>query len=160
MPPRGAPILFVRKQDGSLRMCIDYQQLNMVMIKRKYPLPRIDNLFDQLQGARCFSKIELMSCYHQVRVKDQEKPKTTFQTLYGHFEFLVMSFRLTNAPAAFIDLMNRVFNTFLDVLVIVFIDDIFLYSRLEDDHDNHLRQVLQVLWIINCMQSSLNVISY
>ncbi|KAH0724825.1 hypothetical protein KY284_000690 [Solanum tuberosum] len=145
MSPWGAPLLFVHKKDGSLRMCINYQQLNMVTIKKKYPLPRIDDLFDQLQHAKCFSKINLRSGYHQVRVKDKDIPKTAFRTRYGHIEFLVMSFGLTNIPAAFMHLMNRVFKPFLDVFVIIFIDDILVYSRSEDDHANHLLEVLQIL---------------
>ncbi|KAJ9543217.1 hypothetical protein OSB04_022924 [Centaurea solstitialis] len=137
--PWGAPILFVKKKDGSHRMCIDYRGLNKVTIKNRYPLPRIDDLFDQLQGASWFSKIDLRSGYHQLRVKEADIHKTTFRTRYGHFEFLVMPFGLTNAPAAFMDLMNRVCRPMLDRSVIVFIDDIL------EDHVVHLREVLEVL---------------
>ncbi|XP_060192697.1 uncharacterized protein LOC132622171 [Lycium barbarum] len=143
--PWGAPVLFVQKKDGPLRMCIDYRQLNKVTIKNKYPLSRIDNLFDQLQGAKWFSKIDLRSGYHQVRVREKDIPKTTFRTRYDHFEFRVMSFGLTNAPAVFMDLMNDVFRPFLDLFVIVFIDDILVYSRSEAEHADHLRTVLRVL---------------
>ena len=121
-------MLFVCKKDGTLRMCINYRQLNRVTIKNKYPFPRIDDLFNQLQGAKCFLKIDLRLGYYQVIVKEKDIPKTAFRTLYGHFEFLVMSFRPTNAPAVLMDLMNRVFKPFLDVFVIVFIDDILVYS--------------------------------
>ncbi|CAN4123904.1 unnamed protein product [Withania somnifera] len=145
MSPWGAPVLFVRKKDGTLRMCIDYKQPNRVTIKNKYPLPRIDDLFDRLLGAKCFSKINLRSGYYRVRVKDKDIPKTTFRTLYGHFEFLFMSFVPTYAPAVFMDLMNRVFKPFLDVFVIVFIDNIFVYSRSKEGHTDHLRPVPQVL---------------
>ncbi|KAL4360823.1 hypothetical protein GQ457_04G019820 [Hibiscus cannabinus] len=143
--PRGAPVLFVKKKDGSMRLCIDYRQLNRVTIKNKYPLPRIEDLFDQLRDAYVFSKIDLRSGYYQMKVKDADVPKTAFRTRYGHFEFLVMPFGLTNAPAAFMDLMNRVFKPYLDKFVVVFIDDILIYSRNKDDHAEHLRIVLQTL---------------
>ena len=143
--PWGAPILFVKKKDGTLRMCIDYRQINKVTVKNKYPLPRIEDLFDQLRGASVFSKIDLRSGYYQLRVKEVDVPKTAFRTRYGHYEFLVMPFGLTNAPAAFIDLMNRVFHPYLDQFVVVFIDDILVYSKDAQEHEHHLRIVLQTL---------------
>ena len=127
--PWGAPVLFVKKKDGTLRMCVDYRELNKVTVKNKYPLPRIDDLFDQLKGASVFSKIDLRSGYHQLKIKESDVPKSAFRTRYGHYEFLVMSFGLTSASVAFMDLMNRVFRAYLDKFVIVFIDDILIYSR-------------------------------
>ncbi|KAL4018033.1 hypothetical protein IC575_021620 [Cucumis melo] len=143
--PWGAPVLFVKKNDGSMCLCIDYRELNKVTVKNRYPLPRIDDLFDQLQGATVFSKIDLRSGYHQLRIKDGDVPKTAFRSRYGHYEFILMSFGLTNAPAVFMDLMNRVFREFLDTFVIVFIDDILIYSKTEAEHEEHLRIVLQTL---------------
>ena len=138
-------MLFVKKKDGSMRLCIDYRELNKVTVKNRYPLPRIDDLFDQLQGAQVFSKIDLRSGYHQLKVRDDDVPKIAFRTHYGHYEFLVMPFGLTNAPAAFMDLMNRVFKPQLDKFVVVFIDDILIYSRSKEEHEQHLRVVLQIL---------------
>ena len=143
--PWGAPVLFVKKNDGSMRLCVDYRQLNKVTVKNRYPLPRIDDLFDQLKGASVFSKIDLRSGYHQMRVRGEDVPKTAFRTRYGHFEFLVMPFGLTNAPAAFMDLMNRIFRPYLDRFVVVFIDDILIYSKDREEHEEHLRIVLQTL---------------
>ncbi|KAA3465838.1 DNA/RNA polymerases superfamily protein [Gossypium australe] len=143
--PWGAPVLFVKKKDGTMRMCIDYRQLNRVTIKNKYSLPRIDDLFDQLKGAKVFSKIDLRSGYYQLRVKDSDVPKTAFRTRYRHYKFLVMPFGLTNAPATFMDLMNRIFRPYLDRFVVVFIDEILTYSRDESEHTEHLRIVLQTL---------------
>ena len=140
--PWGALVLFVKKKDGSLRLCIDYRELNKVTKRNQYPLPRIDDLFYQLQGARVFSKIDLRSGYHQLKIRSEDVPKTTFRTRYGHYEFLVMPFRLTNAPTIFMDLMNRIFQPYLDQFVIVFIDDILIYSGSKEDHEEHRRVVL------------------
>ncbi|RVW68549.1 Retrovirus-related Pol polyprotein from transposon 17.6 [Vitis vinifera] len=141
----GAPMLFVEKKDGTLRLCIDYRKLNRVTVKNKYPLPRIDDLFDQLKGAKYFSKIDLRTRYHQLRVRKEDVPKTAFRTRYGHYEFLVMPFGLTNAPTAFMDLMNRVFCAYLDQFVIVFMDDILIYSRSLEEHKQHLVTTLRTL---------------
>ncbi|GJS84980.1 putative reverse transcriptase domain-containing protein [Tanacetum coccineum] len=140
--PWGALVLFVKKKDGSFRMCIDYRELNKLIVKNRYPLPRIDDLFDQLQGSQFFSKIDLRSGYHQLRVHEDDIPKTAFRTRYGHFEFTVMPFGLTNAPAIFMDLMNRVCRPYLGKFVIVFIDDILIYSKTQEEH---LMLVLELL---------------
>jgi len=143
--PWGAPMLFVKKKDGTMRMCIDYRELNNITINNKYPLPRIDDLFDQLQGAGIFSKIDLPSGYHQLKIRREDVPKTTFRTRYGHYKFLVMPYRLANTPAAFMDIMNRVFKEFLDQFVVVFIDDILIYSKSPKEHEGHWRIVPQKL---------------
>jgi hypothetical protein len=143
--PWGAPVLFVQKKDGSQRMCVDYRSLNDVTMKNKYLLPRIEDLFDQMRGARVFSKIDLRSGYHQMRIRPLDIPKTTFSTRYGLYEFTVMSFGLTNAPAYFMNLMNKVFMEYLDRFVVVFINDILIYSKSDSDHAEHLRLVLQKL---------------
>ncbi|GJX52939.1 putative reverse transcriptase domain-containing protein [Tanacetum coccineum] len=143
--PWGAPVLFVKKKDGSFRMCIDYRELNKLTVKNRYPLSRIDDLFDQLQGSSIYSKIDLRSGYHQLRVREQDIPKTAFRTRYGHYEFQVMPFGLTNAPAVFMDLMNRVCKPYLDKFVIVFIDDILIYSKDEKEHEEHLKAILELL---------------
>ncbi|GKD43704.1 putative reverse transcriptase domain-containing protein [Tanacetum coccineum] len=143
--PWGAPILFVKKKDGSFRMCIDYRELNKLMVKNRYPLPRIDDLFDQLQGSSVYSKIDLRSGYHQLRVREEDIPKTAFRTRYGHYEFQVMPFGLTNAPAIFMDLMNRVCKPYLDKFVIVFIDDILIYLKNKQEYIEHLKLILEFL---------------
>nr|GFB28142.1 putative reverse transcriptase domain-containing protein [Tanacetum cinerariifolium] len=174
--PWGAPVLFVKKKDGSFWMCIDYRELNKLTVKNRYPLPRIDDLFDQLQGSSVYSKIDLRSGYHQLRVREEDilkttfrtryghykfqvipfgyhqlgvreedVPKTAFRTRYGHYEFQVMPFVLTNAPALFMDLMNRECKPYLDKFVIVFIDDILIYSKNKKEHEEHLRTIMKLL---------------
>jgi hypothetical protein len=143
--PWGCPALFVKKKDNSLRLCVDYRPLNAVTIKNKYPLPRIDILFDQLAGAKVFSKIDLRFGYHQIKIQPSDVPKTAFSTRYGLYEYLVMSFGLTNAPAYFLYLMNSVFMQELDKFVVVFIDDILIYSKNPKDHAQHLHVILQRL---------------
>ena len=134
----------MEKKDGSLRMVVDYRALNEVTIKNKYPLPMINDLFGQLQGAKVFSKIDLQSGYHQLKIREQDIAKTAFTTRYGLYEYTVMSFGLTNAPAYFMNMMNKVFMEFLDKFVMVFIDDILVYSKNEEQHKEHLRLVLGV----------------
>jgi len=135
----------VKKSDGTLRLCVDYRKLNDLTIKNKYPLPRIDDLFDQLSGARVFSQLDLATGFHQLRIAEDSIPLTSFRTRYGSYEWLVMPFGLTNAPAYFVDLMNRVFKDFLDRFVLIFIDDILVYSKTEEEHEKHLRIVLETL---------------
>ncbi|GJX61031.1 putative reverse transcriptase domain-containing protein [Tanacetum coccineum] len=143
--PWGAPVLFVKKKDGSFRMCINYQELNKLTVKNRYPLLRIDDLFDQLQGSSVYLKIDLRSGYHQLRVREEDISKMAFRTRYGHYEFQLMPFGLTNAPAVFMDLMNRVCKPYLDKFVIVFIDDILIYSKNEKEHEEHLKAILELL---------------
>ncbi|XXG47994.1 hypothetical protein AAC387_Pa02g2548 [Persea americana] len=145
LSPWGAPTLFVKKKDGTMRMCIDYRQLNQVTVKNKYSLSRIDELFDQLQGTQFFSKIDLRSGYHQLRARGEYIPKTLFWTRYGHFEFLVIPFRLTNARAVFMALLNKIFAPYLDLFVVVFIKDVFVYSKSKEEHEHQLRTSLQLL---------------
>jgi hypothetical protein len=139
-------VLFVQKKDGSQWMCVGYTSLNDGTIKNKYPLPCIDDLFDQMRGARVFSKIDLRSGYHQMKIRPSDIPKTTFSTRYGLHEYTVMLFGLTNALAYFMNLMNKVFMQYLDRFVVVFIDDILIYFKSDSDHEEHLRLVLQKLW--------------
>jgi hypothetical protein len=151
--PWAAPMLFVEKNDGTKRMCIDYRSLNEVTIKNKYPLPRIEDLFNQLRGASVFSKIDLRSGFHQLRIRPSDIPKTTFITKYGLYEFTIMSFGLTNAAAYFMYLMNIVFMDYLDKFVVVFIDDILIYSQNEQEHEEHLRKDYRGYEIVSCMPS-------
>jgi hypothetical protein len=140
--PWGAPVLFMKKKDGMLRLCIDFRQLNKVTVKNKYPLPRIDDLFDQLKDAKIFSKIDLRSGYHQMRINDKDISKTAFRTRYYHYEFTMVPFGLSNVPAIFMCLMNGVLRDYLDKFVIVFPEDILVYSKTEEEHEKHLRMVL------------------
>jgi hypothetical protein len=144
-PPWGAPTLFVDKKDGSRRLCIDYRSLNEVTIKNKYPLHQIEDLFDLMRGANVFSKIDLRSGYHQWKIRVEDIPKTTFTYRYRSYQFTVMSFGLTNAPAYIMYLMNKVFMDYLDKFVVVFVDDILVFSRSDEEHEEHLRLVLQKL---------------
>jgi len=143
--PCGAPVLFVKKKDGTLCMCIDYHQLNKLTIKNKYPLPRIDELFDQVKGATIFSKIDLPFGYHQMRIKEEVIAKTTFRMRYGHYKIVVLPFGLTNAPTTFMCLMNNIFHQYLDRFVLIFIDDILIYSGTMEEHKEHPQLVLQTL---------------
>ncbi|GKC18636.1 putative reverse transcriptase domain-containing protein [Tanacetum coccineum] len=143
--PWGAPVLFVKKKDGSFRMYIDYQELNKLTVKNRYLLPRIDDLFDQLQGSSVYSKIDLRSGYHQLRIREEDILKTAFRTRYGHYEFQVMPFGLTNSPAVFMDLINRECKPYLDKFVIIFIDDILIYSKNKQEHEEHLKLILEFL---------------
>jgi len=140
--PLGTPVLLVKKKDGSSHLCADYMQLNKMTIKNKYPLPRIDDLMDQLHGSSMFSKIDLRSGYHQILVKADDVQKTAFRSRYGHYEYVVMPFGVTNAPTVFMDYMNKIFRLFLDRFVVVFIDDILIYSKTQEEHAEHLRLVL------------------
>ena len=143
--PWGTPVLFSKKKDKTLQLCIDYRQLNRVTIKNTYPLPMIDDLFDQLREAQVYFKIDLRTSYHQLRVREADIPKMEFRMRYEHFEFTVMPFGLMNAPTAFMDLMHRVFQPYLDRFIMVFVDDILIYSKSEEEHEGHLRIVLQAL---------------
>jgi hypothetical protein len=155
--PWGAHIIFVPKKDGTQRMCVDYHSLNEVTIKSKYPLPRIDDLFDQLKGACVFSKTDLRFEYHQLKIRASYIPKTTFITRYGLYEYTIISFGLTNAPAYFVYLMNKVFMEYLDKFMVVFIDDILIFSKNEEEHDNISVWYYRNLERINCMPNSTNV---
>jgi hypothetical protein len=143
--PWGAPIIFVKKKDGSLRLCIDYRDLNRATVKNRYPMPLIDDLFDQMKGASVFSNIDLRSGYHQLRIKEGDIPKTSFRTRFGQYEFVIVPFRLTNVPTVFMSLMNGVFRKYLDRFIQVFLDDILIYSKNEREHEEHLRVVLSCL---------------
>jgi hypothetical protein len=133
-----APVLFVKKKDGSLRLCVDYCGLNKLIIKNKYPLPQVDDLFDHLYGSKIFSKIDLKSGYNQIRIKERDIEKTRFRSRLGHYEYVVMPFGLTNAPTTFMTLMNSLFMKHLDKFVLVFMDDILIFSKIVEEHQDHL----------------------
>jgi hypothetical protein len=143
--PWGCPALFMKKKDQSLRLCVDYRPLNVITIRNKYPLSRIDILFDQLIGAKVFFKVDLRSGYHQIKIHPEDVPKTAFSTRYELYEYLVMLFGLTNAPMHFMYLMKSVFMPELEKFVVVFIDDILVYSKNEEEYVWHLRVILQRL---------------
>nr|GFA11179.1 putative reverse transcriptase domain-containing protein [Tanacetum cinerariifolium] len=143
--PWGASVLFVKKKNGSFQMCIDYTELNKLMIKNRYPLPRIDDLFDQLYGSSFYSKIDLRYGYHQLRIREEDILITSFRTCYGHYEFQVMPFGLNNAPAIFMDFMNRVSKPYLYKFMIVFINDILINSKNKEEHIEHLKTILNLL---------------
>jgi hypothetical protein len=145
LSPWGAPVFFMRKKDGTLRLCIDFGKLNKVTVKNKYHFPRINYLFDQLRGVNIFSNIDLRYGYYHVRINEEDIRKTSFRTRYKHYEFTVVSFVLSNAPVVFMCLMNGVFKSYLDMFVIVFLDDILIYSKYKEEHKNHLRMVMQAL---------------
>ena len=143
--PWGTQVLLVKKKDGTLRLCIDYRKLNKVTMKNKYHFPRIDDLFDQLKSAKYFNKIDLRTRYNQLRVREEDVPNTAFKTRYGHYEFLVIPFGLTNFPVAFMNLMNRICRAYLDQFVIVFVDDFLIYPRSLEEHKQHLVTTLRIL---------------
>src|SRR3954470_19256902 len=143
--PWGCPVLFITKKDGTERMCVDYRPLNLATIKNKYPLPRINDLYDQLAGSSLFSKMDLRLGYHQIKIRNEDIPKTTFTTRYGLYEYTVMSFGLTNAPAAFSCLMNSIFMEYLDKFIVISLDDILIYSKNEEEHAEHHKLVLMKL---------------
>jgi hypothetical protein len=152
--PWGSPTLFVPKKDGTQHLCVDYHALNIVTIKKKYPLPRIDDLMDQLRQAKFFSKIDLRSGYHQMKIRPEDIHKTAFVTRYGQYEYTIVSFGLTDAPAYFMNMMNKVFMDELDKCVVVFIDDILVFSKTAEEHEEHLRIVLGSSDSISYMPSS------
>jgi hypothetical protein len=154
--PWGAPVIFIQKKDGSWRLCIDYRQLKKATIKNQYLLPRIDDFFDQMKDAKVFSKIDLRSGYHQLRIKEDDIPKAAFKMRFGHYKFIVLPFGLTNGPGVFMSLMNEVFREYLDKFVQVFIDDILIYSRTMEEHDEHFSWYYNVYERTNCLGNCLN----